>query len=145
MYRIPCVRVQLVRESTQQAIVRTINNPADVFTIIRELMEFQDREIFAILLLNTRNKVLGINVVSIGSLNTSIVHPREVFKPAILANSAAIILAHNHPSGDPSPSKEDIAISSRLREVGELLGISVLDHVIIGDGNFISLKERGLI
>ncbi len=94
--------------------------------------------------LNTKNNITGINVVSIGSLNSSLVHPREVFKAAILGNAAAIILAHNHPSGDPSPSPEDLEITRRLVEAGKILGIEVLDHVIIGD-RWESLKERGSV
>src|SRR6266849_3817732 len=98
-----------------------------------------DREQFVVLLLDGKNQVLGFNVVSIGSLTAALVHAREVFKPAILGNAAAIILVHNHPSGDPEPSAEDEAITARLRQAGELLGIRVLDHVVIGDdGRYVS-------
>jgi DNA repair protein RadC len=95
------------------------------------------------LLLDIKNKVIGINTVSIGNLNSSIVHPREVFKPAILSNAASILLAHNHPSGDPEPSREDVAITTRLVEAGKILGIDVIDHLILGDGCYHSLKEAG--
>jgi len=104
-----------------------------------------DREALVVLTFDTKNKINSITVASIGSLNSSIVHPREVFKTAILSNSASIIIGHNHPSGDPSPSKEDISITSRLKECGKILGIELLDHVIIGDNNYISLKEKGLL
>jgi len=99
-----------------------------------------------LLYLNTRNQVVKKDLdVSIGSLNASIVHPRETFKRAISHSAAAIILVHNHPSGDPTPSKEDIALTARMVEAGTLLGITVFDHLIIGDGVFVSLKEKGLM
>ena len=102
-----------------------------------------DREHFVVLVLDGKNRVLGFNVVSVGSLTAALVHPREVFKAAILSNAAALILAHNHPSGDPTPSAEDRALTVRLRQCGELVGIRVLDHVVIGDeGQFVSLAEQ---
>jgi len=108
-------------------------------------METQPEEILALLVLNTKNVVIACHEVSRGSINSSIVHPREVFKRALLSNGASIILAHNHPSGDPTPSKEDISITIRLKECGKILGIEVIDHVICGDGCFVSFKERGLL
>jgi DNA repair protein RadC len=98
-------------------------------------------------LLDRKNRVIGINTVAIGSLTASVVHPREVMKPAILSNAAAIILCHNHPSGDPQPSQEDRVLTQRLVEAGKLLGISVLDHLIIGDGTqaYVSCAEQGII
>jgi len=97
------------------------------------------------LFLNTKNHVIGKQTIFVGSLDASIVHPREVFKEAIRRSSASVICLHNHPSGDPTPSREDIAITHTLREAGELVGISLLDHVIIGDGKYISLKEQGYL
>ena len=94
-------------------------------------------------ILDARNQLLGINTVSVGTLNSSIVHPRECFKPAILMGAASIILAHNHPSGDTTPSREDIELTKRLRDAGEILGIEVLDHLIITDTSSLSLKEAG--
>jgi len=96
-------------------------------------------------LLNQKNGIIGINTVSVGNLSSSIVHPREVFKPAIVAGAASIIVAHNHPSGDPTPSSNDIYVTTRLKEAGDILGIAVLDHVIIGDGCYVSLKARDLL
>lgn len=145
MYRVPIVAVQLVRERTYSAPIRTIASPQDAYQLLREWLEPRDRECFALLLMDTRHKVLGMHIVSIGTLNASLVHPREVYKPAILANASAVLLAHNHPSGDPAPSQEDLALTSRLKQVGELLGIPVLDHLIIGENTFVSLKERGLL
>ena len=97
------------------------------------------------LLLNTKNQILSKETISIGSLNSSIVHPREVFKPAIKKSASAMIVAHNHPSGDPSPSREDIEVTKRLIQAGEILGIDILDHVIIGENRYVSMKEKGLI
>lgn len=122
-----------------------INSPADVADMVMEEMRNLDREHFRIMLLNTKNNVLGISQVSVGSLNSSIVHPRECFKEAIRRNANTIILLHNHPSGDPTPSREDLDITRRLAEGGKILGIEVLDHVIIGDKKYVSLKEQGII
>ena len=105
----------------------------------------ESKEYFFTLHLDGKNRILCIDSVSVGSLNQSIVHPREVFKTALLSSAAAIILVHNHPTGDPAPSSEDIAITRRLREAGEIMGIKVLDHIIIGDGEFMSFVERGLL
>jgi DNA repair protein RadC len=97
-----------------------------------------------VLLLDTRNQVTRVNTVSVGTLTESIVHPREVFREAIRHSSAALIAVHNHPSGDPTPSPEDIQVTRRLDEAGRMLGIDLLDHVIVGDGRYVSLKEKGL-
>lgn len=145
MYHIPLVTLQLVRERTLTAPIRTITSPQDAYVLVRAWLEPRDRECFLLVLLDTRSKVLGLHVVSIGSLNASLVHPRECFKPAILANASAVLLAHNHPSGEPEPSQEDLALTQRLKQVGDLLGIPVLDHLVIGDGTFVSLKERGTL
>jgi DNA repair protein RadC len=120
-----------------------INCPSDVKDLLMEEMRFLKKEHFKAILLNIKNHVVAVEDISVGSLNTSIVHPREVFKPAIRRSSASIILVHNHPSGDSTPSKEDLEVTKRLVKSGEILGIQVLDHVIIGDGCFTSLKEIG--
>ena len=122
-----------------------IRCPQDVADLVMEEMRYLDREHFRLISLNTKNQVLGIIPVSIGSLNASPVHPREVFKEAIKRSSAAIILIHNHPSGDPTPSREDLEVTKRLAEGGKLLGIEVFDHVIIGDKKYVSLKEKGIL
>ncbi|MFM1564871.1 RadC family protein [Helcococcus ovis] len=103
------------------------------------------REEFCILLLDTKNKVISIETISIGTINQSLVHPREVFRIAIMKNSNSIILTHNHPSGDPTPSREDILITERLIKAGEYLGIKILDHLVIGKNKFISLREKKLV
>lgn len=123
----------------------SIKSPEDAADIIKKYIGDDDRESFIILLLDTKHKINWLHTVSIGSLNASIVTPRETFKAAILANASAIILGHNHPSANCSPSREDINITKRLQEVGELLGISILDHIIVGGDNYTSLKEEGYI
>lgn len=106
-----------------------------------------DREVFMVLMLNVRHRLIGINLVSVGCATSSLIHPREVFKPAILAGATNVIVAHNHPSGNPEPSAEDLAVSRRLSAAGQLLGIEVLDHVIttVPEGRFVSLKLRGVL
>lgn len=122
-----------------------VKTPTDVTAMFMQELRHESREIFRILLLNTKNHVLRSVDISIGSLNSSIVHPREVFKEAIKASCSAVILIHNHPSGDPQPSNEDIETTKRLVNSGNVLGINVLDHIIIGDGKYVSLKEQGLL
>jgi len=120
-------------------------SPQQVFDYFHH--EFRDsrKEYFLILLLDGKNRIIRRVQVSEGSLNQSIVHPREVYLPAVKESAAAIILVHNHPTGDPAPSSEDIAITRRLKEAGEIMGIKVLDHIIIGDGEYLSFVERGLL
>ena len=117
----------------------------DVSRLFMEEMRYLKKEVFKSVLVNTKNQLIKQINVSMGSLDTSIVHPREVFSEAIKASASAVLFVHNHPSGDPEPSPEDIATTKRLIEAGNILGIRVLDHIIIGDGVYISLKERGLI
>ncbi|MDW7674101.1 MAG: DNA repair protein RadC [Bacillota bacterium] len=122
-----------------------IRSPQDAAALVVEEMRYLDREHFRTLMLNTKNQVIAMETVSIGSLNSSIVHPREVFKSPLKKSAAALVLVHNHPSGDPSPSPEDIAVTKRLIECGQLLGIEVLDHLIVGGKRFLSLKEKGMM
>jgi DNA repair protein RadC len=140
---IPVYKIMLVKEISQDSEGKQINNNNLAAEVLQEYLKGADRENFVVLLLNTKNKVVGINTVSIGSLDSSLVHPREVFKPAVLASAAGIILGHNHPSGDPEPSKEDLEITIRLLEAGQILGIYVRDHIIIGDNCHVSLRGRG--
>jgi DNA repair protein RadC len=142
--RVNIVRIQMVRETSLLYPARRVRMARDVVELFREFLQETDREQFFLLCLNTKNEPTAIHTVSIGSLDSSIVHPREVFKAAILANSASVIVAHNHPSGDPTPSREDIQVTQMLKEAGNLLGITVLDHIIVGsEGAYYSLKERG--
>ncbi|GIO04916.1 UPF0758 protein [Brevibacillus reuszeri] len=123
----------------------SIRLPRDVAELMSTELAHLTQEHFVCLFLNTKNHVIGKQTIFVGSLDASIVHPREVFKEAIRRSSASVICLHNHPSGDPTPSREDIAITHTLREAGELVGISLLDHVIIGDGKYVSLKEQGYL
>ena len=144
MYRIPLVRVMMVKERNQASPIRRISNPEDAADMLQSFLAGADRENFVVVLLDTKNKVAGINTVSIGTLNSTVVHPREVFKPAILANAASIILAHNHPSGNLEPSMEDKDVTRRLRQAGDILGIKILDHLIFGEEGFLSMLEGNL-
>lgn len=122
-----------------------IATPANAADCVREEFRSEDREVFRVLLLDTKNRLLRICRVSVGTVNASLVEPREVFKEAIAHSASAIILTHNHPSGDPTPSSEDIAVTRRLVKAGELLNIPVHDHIIIAEDRFSSLKELGLM
>jgi DNA repair protein RadC len=122
-----------------------IRSPKDVFNFIEPDLRYETKEHFICLFLNTKNRVITKEVISIGSLNATIVHPREVFRSAIKRCSASLICVHNHPSGDSTPSSEDIELTNRLVHSGKVLGIDVLDHIIIGDQNFVSLREKGLM
>jgi DNA repair protein RadC len=124
---------------------RKICSPKDVYSFMYPKCREQKKEKFITLYLDTKNQILKEETISIGSLNASIVHPREVFKGALELSSASIIMIHNHPSGDPSPSREDIMVTEKLCEGGKLLGIDVLDHIIIGEGRYVSLKDEGFI
>ncbi len=143
--RINIVSIKMVKESNFLYQTRQILSPSDAYEMIKEQLEGLDREQFIIACLNTKNEPTNITVVSVGSLNKAIVHPREVFKTAILSNAASVMAFHNHPSGDATPSDQDIQLTQRLVEAGDLLGIKLLDHLIIGDGSFISLKEKGYL
>jgi DNA repair protein RadC len=120
-----------------------VKSPGDVARIFMDEMKHFDREHFKAAFLNTKNQIIRVVTVSIGSLNASIVHPREILKPAISASAASIVLVHNHPTGDPAPSREDIEFTKRFAQCGELIGIELLDHIIIGSERYQSLKEGG--
>jgi len=123
----------------------TVNGPRDVSTLLQSELRYLKKETLKSILLDAKNRVIAIKTVSIGDLTSSIVHPREVFRDAIVNSAASIIVAHNHPSGDPTPSADDVNITRRLISVGETIGIELLDHIVIGDEKFVSLKEKGLI
>jgi len=124
---------------------KAIRGPDDVVALVGAKLRKEKRENFIVLILNARHEVMCLETVSVGSLNASIVHPREVFRPAVIESAASIVLVHNHPSGDPEPSEEDLAITKRLVEAGELLGIGVLDHVVVASRGVVSLRSRQLI
>ena len=178
MYSIPSYRVTLVKDSSVKIETRPqIRSSCEVYQIMRHYFSGTDRESFYVIMLNAKNRIIGVNCVSVGSATSSLVHPRETFKPVVAYNDilaaqgektleqlteeerkeiyakvakdivrhscVAIILSHNHPSGDPTPSAEDLSITRRLREVGEVMGVRVLDHIIVGEGRFVSFVDDG--
>ena len=143
-YHIPVVRIQMVREHNIKVDAKKISSPFDAAAVFAALMAGIDRECVYLLCLNSKNVVVSANLVSMGDLTSSIVNPREIFKAAVLSNAASIILGHNHPSGDPTPSPEDVSITKRIAECGRFMEIELFDHIVIGDGTHVSLKERGL-
>jgi len=139
--------LELARRLAQfsEASRPVIKSPDDAAALVMEEMRHLDREHFRALLLNTKNQVIGTDKVSVGTLNSSTVHPRELFRNAIRKSAASMVLVHNHPSGDPAPSREDLDITRRLVEVGKIIGIEILDHIIIGDNRFTSFRAKELI
>jgi DNA repair protein RadC len=125
------------------AVARRVTTAKECAEVFGALLQDQSTEVFGILCLSTKLQVIAFHEVSRGSLDSTLVHPREVFKAAILANASAIVLAHNHPSGDPTPSADDLVLTARLVEAGSILGIDVLDHIVIGDGRWISFVDLG--
>lgn len=123
----------------------TIKSPSDCADYMMDEMRFLQQEHFVCLFLNTKNNIIHRQTIFVGGLNSSLVHPREIFKEAIRRSAASIICLHNHPSGDPTPSREDIEVTERLIDCGKLMGIEILDHIIIGEHRFVSLKEKGHI
>jgi DNA repair protein RadC len=121
-----------------------IKSPGDMAALMRSKLKGKKKEHFWVLCLDTRNRLIGDKQVSIGSLDTSIVHPREVFKEAVSSSAASVIFVHNHPSGDPEPSKDDIELTKRLVKAGEIIGIDVLDHIIVCDKSYLSMKAKNL-
>ena len=139
--------VELGRRLSQKAAERVeiIRGPEDAAHFAMPRFRHEQKEHFAVILLNTKNHIISMPEISVGSLSASIVHPREVFQAAVKHAAAAMILIHNHPSGDPSPSREDISVTQRLVKAGKVMDIPVLDHVILGDNRFVSMKEKGLL
>jgi DNA repair protein RadC len=148
---LPVYRVKLVQTDVLPLRERPfLHSPADIAHLLGRHLTGADREHFVVALLTTKNRLIGVHTVSIGDLSSALVHPREVFKAAILANAASVLLAHNHPSGDTMPSPEDLVVTRHLIAAGEVLGIAVLDHVILGERvggqtQYTSLKEKGYV
>ena len=140
------VRLKLIREAGFLTQPR-VESPEEAHEVFRQFLgEQMDREHLALLCLDTKHRPAAIQIVAVGTLDSVLIHPREVFKTALLANAASIICAHWHPSGDPAPSPEDLKITYRLMQVGELMGIKLLDHLILGaDGYYLSMKESGIM
>ncbi len=142
----PVYKVMLVQDSSVPVIKKCIRSPEDAASIVTEYLRGVDREHFVGLYLNSANNLIAIHTVTIGTLNTSLVHPREVFKLGLMVNAASVIVSHNHPSGNTEPSQEDIAITKQLVEAGKILGIPLHDHLIVTEGNgYTSFADRGLI
>lgn len=141
--RVDIVKIQMVKEGSLLYKNRTVHSPQNGFDLMKQFLGDVDREHFIVMCLDTKNQPTALNICHIGCLNSALVHPREVFKPAILSNAASIMVGHNHPSGNPEPSEADIKMTRRLEEAGDLMGIRLLDHLIIGEDTYISLKERG--
>ena len=144
---LPIYRVQLIRDTAIRTPRAQFRQSHDVADLLWQFLGEVDREHFVVILVDRKNRLIGIHTVSVGSLTASVVHPREVFKVAILSNAAAILCGHNHPSGDPQPSQEDRSLTRRLVQAGKVLGIEVLDHVIIGDGaaDYYSFADQGML
>lgn len=138
--RVDIVKIQMVKDKSLLYKYRSICCPNDVYQLMHQFFGDVDREYLVVICLDTKHQPTAINCCHIGSINSSISHPREIFKAAILSNAASIMVGHNHPSGNPEPSEADLVMTARLTEAGELLGINVLDHIILGDDDFVSLK-----
>ena len=134
-----------LEDSPDKGRKTTVKSPEDAIKSVKNQLKGKKKEHFLVLSLDTRNHLINTQTISIGSLDSSIVHPREVFKEAISSTAASVIFAHNHPSGDPTPSEDDIKLTKRLVEAGEILGIEVLDHIIICDKDYISMKSKNLL
>lgn len=144
-YSVPIYRVTLVKEGSLKLEDRpVVSSSYTAANILQNYLQDVDREHFVVILLDSKNRIIGINTVSIGTLTSSLVHPREVLKAAIEHNAARIIVGHNHPSSDPDPSQEDKDITSRLKQGAEIMGIPLLDHIVLGDGNhWFSFRDEG--
>lgn len=143
--RVDIVSIKMVKESSILYQKRKVTSPRDAYDLIKGFLDDKDREHFIAVYLDVKNQPVAIHTVSIGSLNASIVHPREVFKAGLQCNAGSIILGHNHPSGIANPSIEDERITERLVEAGKILGISITDHIIVGDDSYYSFREMDRI
>lgn len=141
--RVDIVSLKLVKESSVLYETRKISNPYDAYRLVKNFLVDSDREKFVVVCLDTKNQPVSIEIVSIGTVNSAMVHPREVFKVAVLSNASKIICFHNHPSGNTNFSKEDEVITNRLKKCGEILGIELVDHIVVGDDDkYFSFKEN---
>jgi DNA repair protein RadC len=145
MIQIPKYRVSLVQEGELEVKSRTVGGAGDVYEFLRPLTQDLDREAFFVVYLNTKNLIIGVNMASLGSLALTVVHAREVMKPAVLVNASKFICLHNHPSGDPTPSRSDRMLVYQMAAAGEVMGIAMLDFVVAGETTYWSAAERGAI
>ena len=146
VWKTPVYKVMLVHDANVTISEKCIGSPEDAVHIVIDYLRGVDREHFVGLYLNSANRLIGLHTISIGILNSSLVHPREVYKPAYMMNAASVIVSHNHPSGNTEPSSEDIAMTKQLVDAGKILGIPLHDHIIVTENNgFVSFAERGLL
>lgn len=143
--RVDIVSLRMVKETSLLYKDRSIRSPQDAYNLFKQFLGELEREYFVLMCLDVKNQPTVINVCHIGSLNASIVHPREIMKTAVLSNAASILVMHNHPSGQPEPSREDIDVTKRLAEASRIIGIELVDHLVIGENSFVSLKEKGYL
>lgn len=143
--RFQIVSVKLVKESSLLYKERAVRSPEDGYNLLKFFLQDKDREYFIVAALDIKNQPVSVHVCHVGSLNACIVHPRQVMKTAILSNAASIIIGHNHPSGQVTPSEEDHKVTKRLKEAGEIIGIELLDHIIVGTDSYLSFKEKGYL
>jgi DNA repair protein RadC len=141
MYEVSLVSLRLVREKSLTDPRRQLNGAGQAYEFLRGIIADRDREVVVVLCLDTKNRLVCVNEAFVGTINQSLTNPREIFKGALLSNAASIILAHNHPSGDPTPSADDEHITQAVKQAGETLCIRLLDHIIVGDGTFYSFAE----
>lgn len=139
----PVIALRIVRDAAAPAPTQLLS-PRDAYHLLRERFADADREVLVAVVLDTKNRVLAIHPVYYGSINSAVVRINEVFKAAIALGASGLIVAHNHPSGDPTPSPEDVAVTRQIVDAGKLLDIDVLDHLVLGDGRFVSLREMGM-
>jgi DNA repair protein RadC len=144
IYELETFTVKLTVSEPATESARSSEEAAQIMRLVYAKLD-DDQEFFSVLFLNNKNKIRGYKIISSGSLTASLVHPREVYRAVCLYGAAAVVFVHNHPSGDPAPSLEDIEITRRLKEVGDVLGVRVLDHVILGDGRYFSFSDRGML
>lgn len=145
MYRTVRYSLKLIKDGSFKSEIKKITKARDAYELIRPMMENLPVEYFQIIMLDAKCQVIGTSLVTIGTLNETAISPREIFQRALISNSMSIILVHNHPSGDPTPSREDIELTKLIMEGGKILHITVLDHIIVGDDKYISLKEGGYV
>ncbi len=147
LYHMHGLGLKVIRECPYDVVGGIqITKPSETYPLLEDLLKGEEKEHFYSILLNTRSEIQGVDLVSVGSLNASLVHPREVFRLPVICAAASIIVAHNHPSGSPTPSSADIDLTERLVKAGEIMGIELLDHIVYGDpGHFMSLREGGVM
>lgn len=144
--RVGIIKTQIVREGSMLYGNRRIHTPSDAVELVSGIFEYADREMMVVVSLDSKNSPVALEIVSVGTVNSCLVQMRELFKHSILNNATSIMCFHNHPSGIPEPSKEDMEVTKRMDEAGKLLGIWLLDHIVVGEGkSYVSLQERGLV